>query len=393
MRALHRSLPLALAAMLASQSVLAAPPAAPAPVDVRTQLPDTARKAWDAAKQLAGASDFRGALVEFQRAYDLSHNPRVLFNVGVTEKLLTHYARAVDAWDKEQSEGAGQLTPAELQELKNAVSIVQQFVTTIDVTANEAEATLTIDDYPVGKTPFAGPVRIDVGKHVLKLSKEGFIDAVEPVDVAAGARTPVAFKLEPINKTALVSVTVGGAPTASIFVDGRDMGPAPFKGELSADRHTIEARSPGFVTVGQTVDVLYRQPVSLVLTLSQERHEGRLKVTAPEGSAISVDERAVGTTTWDGVVSTTGGHQLVVTKPGYQTYSTEVFVADDQVREVNVPLNSEVKTSWVAWGVGTLLVVTGGIVAGYYVFKPTEPGPTLGTLSPPLTMASHGLRF
>ncbi len=379
--------------MLAAQSVLAAPPAAPAAVDVRTQLPEAARKAWDAAKQLAGASDFRGALVEFQRAYDLSHNPRVLFNVGVTEKLLTHYARAVDAWDKEQSEGAGQLTPAELQELKNAISIVQQFVTTIDVTASETDATLTIDDYPVGKTPFSGPVRIDVGKHVLKLSKEGFIDSVEPVDVAAGARTPVAFKLEPVNKTALVSVTVGGAPTASIFVDGRDMGPAPFKGELSADRHTIEARSPGFVTVGQTVDVLYKQPVSLVLTLSQERHEGRLKVTAPEGSAISVDERAVGTTTWDGVVSTTGGHQLVVTKPGFQTYSTEVFVADDQVREVNVPLNSEVKTSWVAWGVGTLLVVTGGIVAGYFVFKPTEPSPTLGTLSPPLTMASHGLRF
>ena len=77
-------------------------------------------------------------------------------------------------------------------------------------------------------------------------------------------------------------------------------------------------------------------------------------------------------------MSTTGGHQLVVTKPGYQTYSTEVFVADDQVREVNVPLNREVKTSWVAWGVGTLLVVTGGIVAGYFVFKPTEPSPTLG---------------
>ena len=46
----------------------------PAAVDVRSQLPDAARKAWDAAKQLAGASDFRGALVEFQRAYELSHN-------------------------------------------------------------------------------------------------------------------------------------------------------------------------------------------------------------------------------------------------------------------------------------------------------------------------------
>ncbi len=396
MRRLSRCLPLALATMLVGETALAAPPAAPAPApstDVRAQLAEPARRAWDAAKQLAGASDYKGALVEFQRAYELSHNPRVLFNVGVTEKLATHYARAVDAWEKELNEAGSQLTPGELQELKNAIAIVQQFVTTIDVTANEADATLAIDEYAVGKTPFAGPVRIDVGKHVLKLSKEGFIDAVQHADVASGARTPVTFKLEPLNKTAVVAVTVGGAPNATVFVDGRDMGPAPFKGELSADRHTIEARAPGYVAVGQTVDVQYKQPMSLVLTLSQERHEGRLRVVAPEGAAISVDEHAVGTGSWDGIVSTTGGHQLVVTKPGYQTYSTEVFVADDQVRDLKVPLNGEVKTSWVAWGVGTLLVVTGGIVAGYFVFKPTEPSPTSGTLSPFLTTASHGFHF
>ncbi len=395
MRALDRSLPFALAALLVAQTALAAPPAAPtpAPVDVRSQLPEPARKAWDAAKQLAGASDYRGALVEFQRAYELSHNPRVLFNVGVTEKLLTHYARAVDAWEREQAEGASQLAASELQELKNAVAIVQQFVTTVEVAASEADATLTIDDYPVGKTPFTSPVRIDVGKHVLKLTKEGFIEAVQPVEVAAGTKTPVAFRLEPINKTALVSVTVGGAPAATVVIDGRDMGPAPFKGELSADRHTIEARSPGFVTVGQTVDVQYKQPMTLTLTLSQERHEGRIKVSAPDGAAISIDERVVGSGSYDGVVSTTGGHQLVVTKPGFQTFSSEVFVADDQLREVNVPLNAEVKTSWVGWGVGTLLVVTGGIVAGYFIFKPNEASPTPGNISPFLTTASYAVHF
>jgi hypothetical protein len=383
-----------LAALLAAQPALAQPrPAGPAVVDVRSQLTENARKAWDAAKQLAEAKDYKGALVELQRAYELSNNPRILFNVGALEKLLTHYARAVDAWEKELREGTGKLSPTEAAEARSSIAIVQQFVTTIDVSANESDATLFIDDYPVGKTPFAAPVKIDVGKRTVRLSKDGFVDAVQTVDVASGARTPLTFTLEPKNKTALVSVTVGGAPSATVFIDGKDMGPAPFKGELAAERHTIEARSPGYVTVGQTVDVLYKQPMSLVLSLSQERHEGRLKVTAPEGAEIALDEHKVGSGTWEGVVSTTGGHQLVVTRPGFQTYSTEVFVADDQTREVNVPLNREVGTSWVAWGVGSLLVVTGGIVAGYFVFKPASQSPFVGDLSPGTTNASHGIHF
>jgi hypothetical protein len=390
MKAHRHSLVLALAVALAAPSAFAQPQVA---VDVRTQLPDAAKHAWDAAKQLANAADYKGALVEFQRAYELSHNPRVLFNLGVTEKLLTHYARAVDAWDKEIREGAGQLSPAESQELKNAIAIVQQFVTTIEVSANEEGATLFVDDFAVGKTPFTGPVRIDVGKHVLKLAKDGFVDGIKPVDVASGQVTPVKFLIEPVNKTALVSVTVGGAPSATVFVDGRDVGPAPFKGELSADRHTIEARAPGYVTVGQTIDVQYGQPVSLSLALSAERHEGRLHVIAPEGAEITVDTRVVGSGTWEGVVSTTGGHQLVVHKAGFQTYSTEVFVADDQVRDVNVPLNKEVGTSWIAWGIGTLLVVTGGIVTGYYVFRPAAANPFVGTFIPGLTTTNYGIRF
>ncbi len=388
MRALRHPLFFAFAVALSAQPALAQPA-----IDVRTQLPEPARHAWDAAKQLANASDFKGALVEFQRAYELSHNPRVLFNLGVTEKLSTHYARAVDAWEKELREATGQLSPAELQELKNAIAIVQQFVTTIEVLANEKGATLYVDDYPLGQTPFPAPVRIDVGKHTLKLTKDGFADIVKMVDVASGNTTPVGFKMEPLNKTALVSVTVGGAPSATVFIDGRDVGPAPFKGELSADRHTIEARAPGYVTVGQTVDVQYNQPVGLVLSLSAERHEGRLHVVAPEGAEITVDARVVGAGTWEGVVSTTGGHQLVVHKPGFQTYATEVFVADDQVRDVNVPLNHEVGTSWVAWGVGSILIVTGGIVAGYFVFRPTSANPFVGTLDPGITPSAHGVHF
>jgi hypothetical protein len=60
---------------------------------------------------------------------------------------------------------------------------------------------------------------------------------------------------------------------------------------------------------------------------------------------------------------------------------------------VNVPLNREVGTSWVAWGVGTILVVAGGVVAGYFVFKPADANPFVGTLNPGIDTASRGLHF
>src|SRR5271166_355530 len=112
-----RTLPALFAVLLAGQSAYAQPrpPRPAAPVDVRSELPDAAKRAWDAAKELAGASNFKGAVVEFLRAYELSQNPRVLYNVGVAEKLQTHYARAVDAWERELRE-ATKLSPAESAE-------------------------------------------------------------------------------------------------------------------------------------------------------------------------------------------------------------------------------------------------------------------------------------
>jgi hypothetical protein len=387
-----RSLPALFAILLAAQSAYAQPrPVRPAaPVDVRSELPDAAKRAWDAAKELAGANNFKGAVVEFLRAYELSQNPRVLYNVGVAEKLQTHYARAVDAWERELREATGKLSPAESAEVTNAISVVQQYISPVEITANEADATLSVDDYAAGKTPFAGPVHMDVGHHTLTLKKEGFIDLTQQIDVAAGQKQALTLTLEPTKKTAIIKVATAGAPGAIIYLDGADVGPAPYTGEVLAGHHTIEARAHGYATVGQSVDVVYKQPMSLMLTLAQERHEGRLRVTAPDGADIAIDSRKVGTGTWEGVVSTTGSHELVVTKSGFQTYATEVNVPDDGSAEKNVQLNKEVGTSWVGWGVGSLLVVTGGIVAGYYIFKPATASPYVGDFIPGITDAHFG---
>ncbi len=331
---------LILAAALASPSGFAAPQA-PKPKTVREELPEAARKDWDAARDLLDTSDFAGALVEYQRAYEQSKNPRVLYNVAICEKNLRHYARAQLRFKQELTDGAGKISAQEESDVKAAILALEPFVSTIDITSNEAGATLLIDGEPAGQTQFDKPVPIDVGPHEVRLHKDGFVDATQSVAIAGGVPGKATLNIDPAVKKASVSITVTGAPAASVVIDGIDMGQAPFKGEVVAGRHTFEARSSGFVTARQTTDVVYKEPLNLTLDLAVERHAGKLRIeTTPVEASIELDGKVVGSGTWEGGL-TSGGHQLIVKRHGYQAYTAEITISDDQSREVKATLLEE----------------------------------------------------
>jgi hypothetical protein len=358
------------------------------PKTIREELPANAQRDWDAAKDLFESSDFAGALVEYKRAYEQSKNPRVLYNVAICEKNLRHYAQAAEHLKQEMAEAGGKLQPEEEQRVKDAIGTLEPFVSTLDVQSNEPGATLFVDDQEAGKTPFDKPLPIDVGPHTLRLHKDGFKDVTQNVTIAGGAPAKAAFTIEPAVKKSHVEVTVTGAPTANIVIDGVDMGLAPFKGDVTAGRHTFEAQETGFVTARQTSDVVYGQPLNLSLELAPERHEGRVRIaTTPETATIEIDGKVVGSGSWEGPLPT-GGHQLIVKKPGYVTYTTEISLNDDQQRDVKATLLEEKSSaSVIAWIVGGALVVGGGAVAGYFLFKPSDQQPVNGTLDPGLATA------
>jgi hypothetical protein len=394
---LRSTLCLVLATALASPAALAqprppAPPQPAPPPTIRSQLSGDARDAWDRAQQLLRAKNYEGALVEFTRAYDLSKNPRVLFNVGICEKGLNHYARAAKRFDDELRLGEGQLSDDEKQELKDAIAIVKKYVSTVAVTSTEAGAHLFVDGYDVGTTPFAAPVTVDVGRRELTMKKDGFVDLTKTVDVNAGVPAQADFALEPKEKKGTVSITVTGAPAATILMDGTDMGPAPFKGAVPVGRHTFTAHAFGYVDANQTSDVGYKDQITIVLNMTTERHEGRVRIDAnPSGSIIEIDGKPVGSTHWEGTLPT-GGHQLIVKKAGYEPFSQEISLKDDQVREVRATLLEAQRKDWVWWTIGTLAVIGGGAVVSYFVFKPAEPTPYVGTLQPGITTGSFRLR-
>ena len=368
-----------------------AKPTKPAARTLRDDLPDAAKKDWDAANDLYDAQNYAGALVEFQRAYDLSKEPRVLYNVAVCQKNLQHYAKAIHAFKHELSEAGPKLDAKDTKEIQDAIALLEQYVSTLDVKSNEDGTIISIDGEDSGQTPYAQPLQVDVGQHTIRARKDGFKEpASQTVSVARGVPAALLFRMDPEKIKAIVTITATGSSRASIWIDGTDMGPSPFHGEVALGRHTFEARATGFLPAPQTTDVLTKDPLTIQLALAAPRHEGHVHVTArPGGAAIEIDQKIVGHDDWEGVLAS-GGHQLRISKSGYQDYSTDISLADDQTRSIDQELTQDKSRGVLFWAIGSAVVLAGGTLAAIAIFRPKNDQPVVGTFDPGLATTRFG---
>jgi hypothetical protein len=361
---------------------------------LREQLPEDAKKHWDTALALYQRGQWDGARTSFNAAFDASKNPRVLFNVAVCEKNLGRYARAIEIFKKELAEGKGQLSAEEEAEVRTQITGLEQFVAQVTIDVSEPGADIYIDDAKVGVSPLPAPVSAPVGERHIRVSKVGFADARETIELKAGASGRIALKLAPTQKTSLVNIGVVGPPNAIIKIDGREVGPAPYKGQVnvSAEPHSFSAEANDYVTATQSAVVRDGEVLNLTLQLSQQQSKGKLLVVAkPEGSTIEIDGKVMGSTRWEGPVDV-GTHQVVVKKQGHYTWSYDVEVPKGGERAVTASLNEDRNTSFVPWLIGTVLVVGASTTAIYFVTRPKDEEPVKGTL-PPFTVGTPSVRF
>lgn len=370
------------AALCVLAALAAAVPAAgqpkPRPKTVREELDAQTKRSWDTAVELYGVRDFEGARAEFARIYETTKNPRVLYNVAICEKDLSRYRAAAQTL-RGALERRADLPKDDAAAMEAALHAIEPFITKVEVVANEPGATLYVDDVPIGTTPLTEPPAVDAGSHTVRLSKPGFADDVRKVTFTTAGANKLVFELAPLVERTHVTVAVAGAAAATVFLDGKDVGLAPFAGDVEAGRHVIEARAEDYVTTKQTVTLAYKQPAAFVLALAPQRHEGTLRVDAkPADASIEIDGKAVGHGAWEGPLASRVGHQLVVRRDGYFSQATEIVLADEQARSVPVTLNPE--KTWVFWVIGAAAVVAGGTAAAYFALRAPDRQPIPGTL-------------
>ena len=365
------------------------------PKTVRDELPQQAQVLWDDAIRImtSGTPEWDKAAAKFQEAYEVSKNPRILFNVGVCERNLQHFARAIAKFKQELAEGAGKLSPQEKSDVQATIDALQRYVSTIELTVNQADATVFLDDQKVGQTPLA-PIPADTGaSHVVRIEKEGFVPFEKrDVQVTSTGPTKLAAELEPKQKKSEVEIVVKGAEGASIFIDGIDRGPAPFKGLVDVGPHTFEARLVGYDPAARREEVVYRQKVVLDLTLVRAVTTGHIRVESLDGATIELDGKVVGNTFFEGTIDM-GTHTLAARKDGFNEGKLEIFLAKGETMSRRIPLTPEKKNEWVFWTVGTVIVIAGVATVAGFVFAPKDQSPVIGTLDPGLVTARHGFRF
>jgi hypothetical protein len=220
-----------------------AKPAAPTPL--AESLTGMARAEYEAGKILFQARDFSNAIIKFEKAYEISSDPRLLWNVAVCQKELRRYTKMLVTIKKLLADGGPLLTEQDRQDAADIVKTVEAFVSPLKLTVNEPGAVVFIDEEKIGTTPIAEPVMVDVGTRKIRIVKPGFKEYAEPLVVQGGGDVALAVRLErEIHRGQLL---VNAGKDAMIYIDGKAVGRGRFEGSVPSGGHTLRVTAPGMV--------------------------------------------------------------------------------------------------------------------------------------------------
>ena len=128
--------------------------------------------------------DYALALIEFERAYQLVPDYRVLYNVGQVSIQLSRFARARIALTQ-FIEAGGDKIPAERQAAVQAdLTMLEARTAHLEINSNVDGAQVLVDELPAGMTPLTASLLLDAGEHRVVLKKEGYLSQTKHLTLA-----------------------------------------------------------------------------------------------------------------------------------------------------------------------------------------------------------------
>ncbi|APR86590.1 Dihydrolipoamide acetyltransferase [Minicystis rosea] len=156
---------------------------------------DQGRVHFTNAVALYREGDYRNALIEFRRAYEISGNYRALYNIGQTEFELQNYAGALRSFQAYLAQGGADIEPERRALVEGDIRKLNARVAKVTIRTNVAGADVLIDDVVVGQSPLREPVLASAGRRKITVQKGELIPVTRVLDVPGGEAVTVSIPL------------------------------------------------------------------------------------------------------------------------------------------------------------------------------------------------------
>lgn len=274
--------------VLATSAAAHAEPAEKSPENV-----SRARADYVAALDHVKQARWGEALASFERSAAARPHSLTTYNIGACERALGRYTRAraslLAALAMDDAAPKRELPASFAADAKKWVEEIDTLLVRANMKLEPADAQVLVDGSPlvsdparpevlVAGLPAAGAtatrapgakfvVELDPGTHLFSLSRPGFTNAIVPKTFAPGARADVELDLQSLPAVVEISAN---QKTATVFVDGLDVGTAPVKLTRPAGSYQIAVRKEGFVPYATKVVVGPGDHPALNATLTRE---------------------------------------------------------------------------------------------------------------------------
>ena len=207
---------------------------------------DLARERFQRAVSLYREGNFDAALAEFQRAYELQPNYRVLYNLGQVQVERHDAVAAIKLFREYLNRGGSEIDPERRAQVERDLNLLTTRVAELRVEINERGVSLLVDGVAVAELPSSAPIIINSGVHQISVTKPGFQAQARSVSVPGGEPLSLRFSLEPDPAARPVPRAPKGADTDSN--DNHSLGTPFWVGVASTVALAGTATTFGFLT-------------------------------------------------------------------------------------------------------------------------------------------------
>jgi hypothetical protein len=180
------------------------------------QAKATAQSLLNEGSRLYGEGDYASALEKFSAAYAAYPSPKLMFNIGQTNRDLGRPVEALRAFEKFLVD-ALDASPETTADARKSLAELREKLGRIVIDCQTADAAVSIDGKSVGMTPLPEPFWATPGRHQVTANHAHATAVIESVDVSVGGLHTVTLQLRPVVDpvaAAAAAAIMPSAPTA-----------------------------------------------------------------------------------------------------------------------------------------------------------------------------------